>query len=227
MDEQTKLLNDLEKLTEEKFIVAFKDNFKHFLKESFLFHNDNKFISQVDWKLIYNIFNNEFKTHWENLGVPKNIKLFMANKISFKTSLAAITMPHIFWNLFIICRNMETGTIKSNEQMNELIKKSSTESMQNCFATFDYQLSLTSNNIEELKRKATQGEKFLGKSFINSEIEEFEKILQKHKESEKVNDKRSLRSITFNVAKAFGLDQESEQQKFYKRFLNYKNKKQK
>ena len=208
-----------------------KYQFTEYLKSFNQSNEITELTKKINWKQIIKIYEEEFNILWEKFIIPQNIDSLKGIRDNFCLILLRSISHNLFYHIFLILKKQP-----KLKELNKNIIWNLNFIISEFLAPYYFQLGLTNLNeydnekftiikIKELIKKAKRGEKFSGKSFIPAEMEAFEIILQKHKEAEQNGDKRSLRSIARIIArKELGYDQEEEQYKFYKRFLNYKKK---
>lgn len=172
---------------------------------------------QINYEMIIEIYEQEFTKLWNKYEMSDNIKLNQ-NKENFYIYVYENILHSICYFLFWSLKN------DALKHFNKDIKYFGYV-FAKFLSPFYFQLRLDENDKELYKELAECGKKFHGKSFKNVEAELFESVIQKYNEIVKKGEKRSFRSIAYNVYRAILEHREDDTfTKFYKRFNYYKNK---
>ncbi|MHA1989255.1 MAG: hypothetical protein ACW98D_21745 [Promethearchaeota archaeon] len=231
-DTAKQLLKEMNKPLHERLKIQFISYLRDIEQDNLI-----ELAQKVEWEIAAKLFEVEYAKLWNKMSVPKLIDGLEGLKKEFARVLLTNIKPRLFHSTYSYLKNIAKENKINDENIDELMKKLFDFGMYELFRVFDYQFTLASLNknndkkvmnkkIEDLRKRAEFGDKFLSKNQEGTEEKVFKMIDEELERRERLGQRWSARAACdYYGRNELGYDKDGNQPEeldnFYKRYLAY------
>ena len=175
------------------------------------YEKEKKIMEDLDWLLIFNVFNDEYDKLWDSLKVDGNIEDYILKRFLYKYSVWYLIKDHFISVLKFTLYHIKNEKIFSTIKLNEKVKVNLSKRLKVLFMILSIPVSIINidkksivdllgidADSDEIIKKYELGKKLSkGKGYQKSELKAYKKAHEKYIEAVNKGDKRSRKKNSF------------------------------